>query len=130
MAGFVPPAELARLFAAGNTFLSPSRHAADGDAEGGSPVALTQAMAAGLLCVGTRHCDVPEVIVEGKTGFLAAEGDVARLAEILVAAARNAGGHGPMLVAGRQHIEQSFDTRAQQERLAGIYRSLARGDAA
>jgi colanic acid/amylovoran biosynthesis glycosyltransferase len=125
--GFVAPTELNRLFSFCNVFLSPSRHTDDGDAEGGSPVALTQAMAAGLLCIGTRHCDIPEVILNGKTGFLTDERDVAGLAEILLGAAGKLRDHGAMTAEGRKHVEQTFDIRGQQARLAELYLGLLQG---
>jgi colanic acid/amylovoran biosynthesis glycosyltransferase len=125
--GFVTPAELNRLFSVCNVFLSPSRHADNGDAEGGSPVALTQAMAAGLLCIGTRHCDIPEVVVNGKTGFLTDERDVAGLAEILLGAAGKLRDYGTMTAEGRKHVEQTFDIRGQQARLADLYSGLHQG---
>jgi colanic acid/amylovoran biosynthesis glycosyltransferase len=122
--GFVTPTELNRLFSVCNVFLSPSRHADNGDAEGGSPVVLTQAMAAGLLCIGTRHCDIPEVVIHQKTGFLADEKDVAGLAEILWAVAGKLRNHGTMTAAGRKHVEQTFDLRDQQTRLAELYLAI------
>jgi colanic acid/amylovoran biosynthesis glycosyltransferase len=125
--GFVAPTELNRLLTVCNVFLSPSRHTDDGDAEGGSPVALTQAMAAGLLCIGTRHCDIPEVIIDGKTGFLADEKDVAGLAEILLRAAGKLRDHGAMASEGRKHVEQIFDIRVQQAQLAKVYLGLLQG---
>jgi len=90
-------------------------------------VALTQAMAAGLLCIGTRHCDIPEVVVHGKTGFLTDERDVAGLAEILLGADGKLRDHGAMTAEGRKHVEQTFDIRSQQARLAELYSGLVQG---
>jgi colanic acid/amylovoran biosynthesis glycosyltransferase len=66
--------ETRELFKQHNVFLCPSKHATDADAEGGSPVVLPEAMAAGLICVGTNHCDILEVIINDQTRFLNKEG--------------------------------------------------------
>ncbi len=87
--GFLKPAEARAVIAASDVFLCPSKLSGNGDAEGGSPLALTEAMALGLLCIGTRHCDIPEVIRDGATGLLAEPGDVPGLA------ARSVRGVGP-----------------------------------
>src|SRR5262249_31069615 len=67
-AGFLALDKMRAALREHNVFLCPSKRAADGDAEGGSPVVLTEAMALGLLCIGTRHCDIPELIRDGDTG--------------------------------------------------------------
>jgi colanic acid/amylovoran biosynthesis glycosyltransferase len=119
--GFIPRPQLHAMLRSCNVFLSPSRHAADGDAEGGSPVVLTEAMALGLLCIGTRHCDIPEIIVEGQTGYLSAEGDSAALAEILRTLAGNPSAAIPLVEAARRHIEASFSLQQQMRQLHAHY---------
>lgn len=63
-----------------HVFIHPSLHAANGDCEGGAPVVLLDAQNAGLPVISTRHCDIPEEVVDGKTGLLVEEKDVAGLA--------------------------------------------------
>ena len=53
-----------------NVLICPSKHAPDGDAEGGLPFVITEAMALGLLCIGSRHCDIPEAVIDQVTGYL------------------------------------------------------------
>jgi colanic acid/amylovoran biosynthesis glycosyltransferase len=120
--GFVPLLTIQALLKEHNVFLCPSKHAANGDAEGGSPVALTEAMAAGLLCVGTRHCDIPQVILNGKTGFLCKEGDVSEIAETLSILQQNSGKSSPITENGRRHVEENFSLQAQMDKLGAIYR--------
>ncbi len=50
----------------------------------GMPVTLIEAMVAGVPPIATSVGGVPEVMEEGRTGFLAAQGDVAGLAEAVV----------------------------------------------
>lgn len=120
-AGFSALAETRALLQKHNVFLCPSKHAASGDAEGGSPVALTEAMATGMLCVGTRHCDIPQVIIDGQTGFLCDEGDVSGLAENLAMVHQNAGKMPVITQRGRQHVEEFFALPKQMSQLRFIY---------
>lgn len=124
--GFVPLRRAYELLREQDVFLCPSKHSSDGDAEGGSPVVLTEAMAMGLLCIGTRHCDIPEVIVDGATGFLCDEGDVKGLAAILESLGQNRAKMVQMTIAGRKHIENQFNLTSQMKALAETYRSLLR----
>lgn len=120
-AGFLSLAETRTLLAGQNVMLCPSRRAAGGDAEGGSPVVLTEAMAMGLVCLGTRHCDIPEVILDGQTGWLCEEGEVNKLAELISRLARNHEEILPMTRQGRQHVEENFSLQSQLQKLGRIY---------
>lgn len=123
--GFVPAAKSRMLMREHDIYLCPSKHANGGDAEGGSPVSLTEAMALEKLCIGTRHCDIPEVIRHCETGLLAESGDVEGLAALLVDALRRPGEMRSLCVRGREHIETYFSTAAQVTALANIYKALA-----
>jgi colanic acid/amylovoran biosynthesis glycosyltransferase len=123
-AGFLPAGEMFGLIRAHDVFLCPSRHATNGDAEGGSPVILTEAMALGLSCIGTRHCDIPEVIVDGVTGVLCDEGDIDGLAAALVALAEDPDTAARMAETGRRHVEQQFSRSVQLAGLARIYQNV------
>jgi colanic acid/amylovoran biosynthesis glycosyltransferase len=123
--GFLKPQQARVLLRKADIFLTPSKHAADGDAEGGSPLALTEAMALGLLCIGTRHCDIPEVIRHGETGFIAESGDIAGLASLILRAAEEPDASRAMCAAGRAHIETFFSTARQVLDLEAIYGRLA-----
>lgn len=60
-------------------FVQHSVEASSGDREG-TPVAVLEAGATGLPVVSTRHGGIPDVVIDGDTGFLVAEGDVAAMA--------------------------------------------------
>ena len=127
--GFLSTEKTKEVMREHQIFLCPSRHAANGDAEGGAPVVLTEAMAQGLICVGTRHCDIPEVIVQGETGYLCEEGDISGLAEVLYQLAGRRGNSMNLVSQGRKHIEANFCLTSQLEKLGQIYGSLVRGTA-
>lgn len=108
-----------------HVFLSPSVTASDGDTEGGAPVSLIEMSASGMMVVSTTHCDIPGVILDGKTGLLAPERDVDALVEHLHWIVSHPERWLEMQRAGRAHMEAEFDARIQGERLAAIYRELA-----
>jgi colanic acid/amylovoran biosynthesis glycosyltransferase len=111
-----------------HVFLSPSVTASDGDSEGGAPVSLIEMSAAGLMIVSTTHCDIPGVVIDGKTGLLAPEHDVDMLVKHLRWLIANPSQWSLMRSAARSHVEAEFDARRQGERLATIYREIdARG---
>jgi colanic acid/amylovoran biosynthesis glycosyltransferase len=105
-------------------FLSPSVTAANGDTEGGAPVTLIDMAATGMPIVSTRHCDIPEVVLPDKTGWLAAEHDVAGLVEQLRWLVNHPTGWRPFLDAGRRRIEDEFNAVTQGQRLSEIYRMI------
>ncbi len=105
--------------------LSPSRHAADWDSEGGAPVVLIELAATGMPIVSTRHCDIPEVVEDGVTGLLAEEGDIDGIAARLGELAADSDRWAPMGVAARARVEERFDVRECVRRLVGRYEDLA-----
>jgi colanic acid/amylovoran biosynthesis glycosyltransferase len=124
--GFLPTADTADLMESMDVLLCPSRHAVSGDAEGGSPVVLTEAMASGLFCVGTRHCDIPEVVIDGQTGILCDEGDAVAMADALLWAVRQPSLAAAATMRGRRHIEERFSSHNQLPALRSIYETVIR----
>lgn len=105
-------------------FLSPSVTAADGDTEGGAPVTIIEMAATGLPIVSTTHCDIPSVILNGVTGLLAAERDVAGLVEKIGWLVEHPDAWNPMLKAGREHVEAEYNVVVQAARLGQRYRMM------
>ena len=119
--GFVPLQATRDLLQKNNVFLCPSKHAATGDAEGGSPVVLTEAMATGLLCVGTSHCDIPQVILNDQTGFLCKEGDIEGMAKTLSMVQKNTDKLYAITQGGRRHVEENFSLPIQMIKFRAVY---------
>lgn len=124
--GFQPHTVLVDEAYRHHLFLAPSVTATDGATEGGAPVTIIEMAASGMLVVSTRHCDIPEVIRDGETGFLAAERDVGGLTDGLLRLVDRSRSWPDILAAGRARVESEFNARIQGQRLAAIYASVAR----
>ena len=121
--GFLPIGKTREMIRKHQILLCPSKHAANGDAEGGSPVVLAEAMAQGLVCIGTDHCDIPEVIIQGQTGYLCGEGDISGMADVLCSLSQRRNAMS-LAIQGRKHIETYFSLSTQLQDLRRIYGSL------
>jgi colanic acid/amylovoran biosynthesis glycosyltransferase len=80
--------------------------------------------ASGMMIASSTHCDIPGVILDGRTGFLAPERNVDGLVDALRRIIAEPAMWGAMQRAGRAHIEAEFDARVQGERLARVYHQL------
>jgi colanic acid/amylovoran biosynthesis glycosyltransferase len=118
-----PHAEVKQRLHDAHVFVLPSVSARDGDLEG-IPVALMEAMAAGLTVLSTYHSGIPELIEDEKTGFLAPERDVAALAGKLAWIAENPRLCEPIALAAREKIEADFNADVLNERFAQIATQL------
>ena len=86
-----------------------------------------EAQASGLPVVSTRHSGIPELVADGRSGFLVEERDVEALAEALKTlierpALRRAFGD-----SGRRIVETRYNVRRLNERLVELYTALVRG---
>jgi len=75
--GFANKRVLGYLYRRASLFVMPSLYEAFG-------VVFLEAMAYGLPCIGTNLCAMPEIIEDGKTGFLVPADDSSELAERIV----------------------------------------------
>lgn len=82
----------------------------------GFPTAIAEAMTSGVPVVATRHAGIPEHVVEGETGRLVAEGDVAGMAEALAALLGDPAAAAALGEAGRLRAQRHL-TRARSDRL-------------
>jgi colanic acid/amylovoran biosynthesis glycosyltransferase len=74
--GFLDTDAYLSLLGSCDILCAPSVTGPDGDTEGGAPVCVIEALAAGIPVVATTHCDIPNIVVNGETGLLCSEGDV------------------------------------------------------
>ena len=94
-------------------------------AKEGLPLALLEAMGAGLAVVAT---DVPghrDVVRDGETGLLVPAGDVKALAAAIATLIDDPDRRRRMGQAGRERVRKEFGIRPMVERTAEIYRAAA-----
>lgn len=115
---------IAKILRASDLLLAPSI-AAGGDREG-TPMAILEAQACALPVVASRHAGIPEIVTDGESGFLVAEGDVAALAERIERLADQPDLRAAMGRAGRAFVERHHELGRQCDGLVEIYRSVLR----
>ncbi len=119
--GFQPHAVFLKELLRHHLLLSPSVLSKDGDSEGGAPVSITEAQATGMPVVSTFHADIPEVVVDGKTGLLSPERDLEALTDNLEFLVAHPEGWGKMGQQGRSHIENEYDVKILARKLQTLY---------
>jgi colanic acid/amylovoran biosynthesis glycosyltransferase len=124
--GYIPHDELIKIAYDHHIFLAPSIHASNGDAEGGFPVVLTELSATGMPVVAFDHCDIPEIVQNGKSGFIVPERDVDALAGKLIYLIEHPEIWPEMGRAGRNLVEKDYDIDKLNGKLAQIYQHLAK----
>ncbi|MBI5795095.1 MAG: glycosyltransferase [Planctomycetes bacterium] len=105
-------------------YIQPSVTAQNGDSEGGAPTTLLEAQAAGVPVLSTYHADIPEIVVNGKSGFLVPERDARALAERLEYLIDHPEEWSTMGREGRRHVEMNYNICKETENLENIYDSL------
>ena len=122
--GVLPYERVAAELAESDVLLAPSVVAADGDRDSGLTV-VKEAGAAGVVPIGTRHGGIPEIIEDGRTGFLVPERDVAAMADRLRKLASDHGLRRAMAQAARETAAARFDVRQRVAALEDIYDEVA-----
>jgi len=124
MLGYQPyPVFIEELYK-NHIFISPSITADDGDDEGGAPVSLIEASSSGMTILSTFHCDIPEIVLDGQSGYLVPEKDVDALASRLEQLITTPDLWRKMGKAGRKHVEKYHDAEKQAQQLEELYLSL------
>jgi len=80
--GALSQTQVRAALADAQVFVLPSVQTPDGNQDG-IPVALMEAMALGLPVISTRVSGIPELVVDGVSGLLAAPGDAVALADAI-----------------------------------------------
>jgi glycosyltransferase involved in cell wall biosynthesis len=121
--GWVGPSGKRALLESAAVFALPAYDA-------GMPVGLLEAMAAGVPVVASPVGGIPEVVVDGSSGFLAAPGDVATLQRLLrkLLLDRELGAR--IGAAGRETVRARFAAERALPRLEQIYAEIGLAQAA
>ncbi len=121
LTGFQTASQLMETAAGHHIYLAPSVTAIDGDSEGGAPVSLIEMAASGMPVVSSNHCDIPGVIQDGESGYLADERDTEGLAKCLEKLISKTDSWSILTDRARKHIETYFDARKQGLSLSKHY---------
>ncbi|QAA81371.1 glycosyltransferase [Aequorivita sp. H23M31] len=105
--GVISPERYRELLSESLAFVQHSITANTGDMEG-APLAVLEASAAGIPVVSTFHAGIPDVILNGKTGLLCEEHDVAAMAENMMALLADPDFSMKLGEAGKRNIKVHF----------------------
>lgn len=117
--GMVTAAQVREAMHQTRIFLQHSVTASNGDVEG-LPVAILEAMAAGLPVVSTQHSGIPEAVQDGITGALVAEGDIDGMADRVIDLLNHPTKGAQYGAAGRKSVAESFDIAITNGKLRDI----------
>ena len=86
------------------------------------------AQATGMPVISTRHCDIPDEVINEQTGLLSPEGDVGQLEAAIgrfywMAQEE----YRRFSLSARRHVEASYDIATNAVHVGEIYRSLVTG---
>lgn len=123
--GARPQHEVAELLSGADLFVLPSVVAPTGQMEG-IPVALMEAMAAGLPVVSTRISGIPELVEDGAGGLLVEPADEEALAGALVRLCEDAPLRARLGGRGREKVLAEFTLAENVARLRSLFDEAAR----
>jgi colanic acid/amylovoran biosynthesis glycosyltransferase len=118
--------EIVELMRNGDILLAPSVTTENGDQEG-IPVVLMEALSQGLPVLSTQHSGIPELVQDGKFGFLVPERDVDALAEKLEYLIEHPELWPKMGRAGRDYVARHHDINRLNDQLVNLYQRLLNG---
>jgi glycosyltransferase involved in cell wall biosynthesis len=115
--GKITPSRFRELMTSATAFVQHSVVAGDGDSEG-TPVAILEASGAGLPVISTKHAGIPDVILDGETGFLVDEHDVDGMARSMRKLLADRAMAKRMGKAGKERIRHEFSMSRYVDKLA------------
>lgn len=119
-------AEVKEEYEQADILVLPSVTTPGGEREG-IPVVLMEAMATGLPVISTLHAGIPELVHDGRSGYLVPESDPPALAAAIAKLLRNPHIWRSMGQAGRTRVEKHFNLRNQIDQLQSIYNRVLSG---
>ncbi len=99
--------------------VSPRFGGARGDCEG-TPVAIQEAMAAGVPIVSTRHAGIPEILRDGESALLVDERDVNAMADAMLRIALDPLLAGRLGREARKRVDEGLNAREYARKLRAI----------
>ncbi|MEX5213190.1 MAG: glycosyltransferase family 4 protein [Nitrospiraceae bacterium] len=96
----------------------------------GFGIAVLEAMAREKAVVASRTGGLPDIVVNGETGWLVPPGDIGELARAVTTLLKDPDGRKEMGRKGRQRVMRQFTVEAMMNRLSAVYAGLVRGPVA
>ena len=126
--GFVPTEELQRRLETCDAFVLPAVIDAKGDTEG-LGVVLLEAMSHARPVIASAAGGIVDIVRDGRNGWLVPPGDAAALAGAVTACMDDPARARTLGLHGREDVEAGFSWDVIADRLAEIYRRVAKGAA-
>lgn len=102
-----------------DVYILTSVTAANGDKEG-LPVTISEALATGLPVISSYHSGIPDLVIDGQTGFLAKEKDVDGIYEAMLEIASNGELRKNISAKCREVIKKEYNIESQNDKLKEI----------
>jgi glycosyltransferase involved in cell wall biosynthesis len=118
MPGWLDPAEAKQNLATADIFVLPSRNE-------GLPIAILEAMAAGVAVVTTPVGAIPDLVLHNETGLMVPPGDAKALADALAQLVVDPAKRRLFGQKGRKRVETEFGIGHCARKIASLYASLA-----
>jgi glycosyltransferase involved in cell wall biosynthesis len=117
--GWVGPDAVARLLGEADIFILPSYNE-------GLPVAVLEAMAAGLAVITTPVGAIPDLVTPEETGLLVEPGAVAKMSAMIARLLTDTEFRRRLGERARQRVEVDFTVQATADRLAALYLDISK----
>ena len=124
LAGRVSEEELVEAYRRADVFTLPAVVDSKGDTEG-LGVVLIEALCAGLPVVGSNVGGIPDIVVDGETGWLVPSGDDERLAEVLADVLDNPREARKRVEVGVRRVQQHFTSEGVAKAYVACYESAS-----
>jgi glycosyltransferase involved in cell wall biosynthesis len=115
--GFLPASEISELLNEASVFVLPSRTE-------GMPVVVMEAMASGLPVVSTNVCGIPELVVDGETGFLVNPEDPKKTGEKIIILLGDKKLRTKFGMNGSKRVQENFSWPKRVEKVEKLYEEL------
>ncbi len=117
--------ELSSFLSDYDVFIHPSCHTEKKDCEGGAPIVLLDAQITGMPVISTLHCDIPEEVLQNKTGILVSEKDDKALREAILKFYEMPDEVYQIYSANAEaHVKANFDIAKNAKQLEILYQKL------
>jgi len=117
MLGHINHAQLMEELGKASVFLLPSR-------QENAPMAIAEAMAAGIPIIAANRCGMPYMVAEGRTGFLIDPASTGQIADRLARLIGSQSLSQQMGQAGRQLALERFHPRVVAEKTRAVYKRI------